>query len=77
MPAYRLYSSVSACRCAYISERSKQPICVILSMVSNMFGTDYGAMMAAVVVTMLPLILLYIVAQEQVVSGLTAGAVKG
>ena len=61
----------------YISERSKQPICVILSMVSNMFGTDYGAMMAAVVVTMLPLILLYIVAQEQVVSGLTAGAVKG
>lgn len=61
----------------YISERSKQPICVILSMVSNMFGTDYGAMMAAVVITMLPLILLYIVAQEQVVTGLTAGAVKG
>lgn len=61
----------------YISERSKQPICVILSMVSNMFGTDYGAMMAAVVITMLPLLLLYVVAQEQVVTGLTAGAVKG
>lgn len=61
----------------YISERSKQPICVILSMVSNMFGTDYGAMMAAVVITMLPLLVLYVFAQEQVVTGLTAGAVKG
>lgn len=61
----------------YISEQSKKPICVILSMVSNMFGTDYGAMMAAIVVTILPLLILYIFAQEQVVSGLTAGAVKG
>ena len=61
----------------YVSERSKQPICVILSMVSNMFGTDYGAMMAAIVVTILPPLILYIFAQEQVVSGLTAGAVKG
>lgn len=61
----------------YISEQSKKPICVILSMVSNMFGTDYGAMMAAIVVTILPLLVLYMFAQEQVVSGLTAGAVKG
>lgn len=61
----------------YISERSKQPICVILSMVSNMFGTDYGAMMAAIVVTILPLLILYMFAQDQVVNGLTAGAVKG
>lgn len=61
----------------YISERSKQPVCVILSMVSNMFGTDYGAMMAAIVVTIVPLLLLYMFAQEQVVNGLTAGAVKG
>ena len=61
----------------YISERTKQPVCVILSMVSNMFGTDYGAMMAAIVVTILPLLVLYMFAQDQVVNGLTAGAVKG
>lgn len=61
----------------YISEQSKKPVCVILSMVSNMFGTDYGAMMAAIVVTIIPLFVLYMFAQEQVVSGLTAGAVKG
>ena len=46
-------------------------------MVSNMFGTDYGAMMAAIVVTILPLLVLYMFAQDQVVNGLTAGAVKG
>lgn len=61
----------------YISQRSLQPICVILSMVSNMFGTDYGAMMAAIMLTLLPLLVLYIFSQEQVVKGLTAGAVKG
>ncbi len=61
----------------YISKQTMKPVCVILSMVSNMFGTDYGAMMAAIVVTILPPLALYAVAQEQVVSGLTAGAVKG
>lgn len=61
----------------YISEQAKKPVCVILSMVSNMYGTDYGAMMAAIVVTIAPLLILYVCASEQVVNGLTAGAVKG
>nr|WP_321261247.1 carbohydrate ABC transporter permease [uncultured Sphaerochaeta sp.] len=61
----------------YIAKQTQKPVCVILSMVSNMFGTDYGAMMAAILVTILPPMGLYMVAQEQVVSGLTAGAVKG
>lgn len=60
----------------YIADQRLKPICVILSMVSNMYGTDYGAMMAAIVITILPLFVLYIFSQEQVVSGLTAGAVK-
>ncbi|EXG84609.1 ABC-type sugar transport system, permease component [Clostridium sp. ASBs410] len=61
----------------YLSQRSKQPVCVILSMVSNMFGTDYGSMMAAIIVTIVPLLVLYVISQEQVIKGLTAGAVKG
>ena len=52
-------------------------VSVILSMVSSMIGTDYGAMMAAIFFTMLPLLVLYVVLQEQVVKGLTAGSVKG
>jgi len=61
----------------YITNNSKKPVCVILSMVSNMFGTDYGAMMAAIIITILPPLVLYVLAQEQVVAGMTAGAVKG
>ncbi|MDR1440413.1 MAG: carbohydrate ABC transporter permease [Clostridiales bacterium] len=61
----------------YLPTRNLQPVSVILSLVSNMFGTDYGAMMAAIVITIFPLMLLYAVAQEQVVKGLTVGAVKG
>lgn len=61
----------------YLSQRARQPVCVILSMVSNMFGTDYGSMMAAIIVTILPLLVLYVISQEQVIKGLTAGAVKG
>jgi raffinose/stachyose/melibiose transport system permease protein len=61
----------------YLPTRALQPVSVILSLVSNMFGTDYGAMMAAIVITILPLLVLYVAAQEQVVKGLTVGAVKG
>jgi raffinose/stachyose/melibiose transport system permease protein len=60
----------------YIADQRLKPVCVILSMVSNMYGTDYGAMMAAIIITIVPLFLLYMFSQEQVVKGLTTGAVK-
>jgi raffinose/stachyose/melibiose transport system permease protein len=60
----------------YIADQRLKPVNVILSMVSNMYGTDYGAMMAAIIVTIIPLFLLYMFSQEHVVKGLTAGAVK-
>jgi raffinose/stachyose/melibiose transport system permease protein len=60
----------------YLAEQRLKPVNVILLMVSNMFGTDYGALMAAIIVTIIPLVVLYMVSQEQVVKGLTAGAVK-
>lgn len=43
----------------------------------SQFASDYGAMFAATIVIILPSILVYILMQEQVVSGLAAGAVKG
>lgn len=61
----------------FISKQTMKPVCVILSMVSNMYGTDYGALMAAIFITVLPLLALYVLSQEQVIKGLTVGAVKG
>ncbi|MHC1748269.1 MAG: carbohydrate ABC transporter permease [Cellulosilyticaceae bacterium] len=41
------------------------------------FASDYGAMFAATVLVTIPSIIVYILLQEQVVSGLAAGSVKG
>ena len=54
-----------------------RPISVLLTQISSQFNTDYGAMMAALSITIVPVIILYIVSQQYVIKGLTAGAVKG
>ncbi|MFF2885612.1 carbohydrate ABC transporter permease [Paenibacillus sp. NPDC057967] len=61
----------------YLPIRDMQPISVLLSLVSNAYGTDYGAMMAAITISIIPLLVLYMFSQETVIKGLTAGAVKG
>lgn len=61
----------------YLPIRDMQPISVLLSLVSNAYGTDYGAMMAAIAISIVPLLVLYMLSQETVIKGLTAGAVKG
>ncbi|MDQ6419646.1 carbohydrate ABC transporter permease [Paenibacillus sp. LHD-117] len=61
----------------YLPIRDMQPISVLLSLVSNAYGTDYGAMMAAITISIVPLLVLYMLSQETVIKGLTAGAVKG
>jgi raffinose/stachyose/melibiose transport system permease protein len=38
---------------------------------------DFGLIMAGVVLSFLPVVVIYIIFQEQVIKGLTAGAVKG
>ena len=40
------------------------------------YTVDYGAIMAALVLTTLPVILLYLALQRQIISGVVAGAVK-
>ena len=54
-----------------------RPISVLLTQISSQFNTNYGAMMAALTITIVPVIVLYIISQEYVIKGLTAGAVKG
>lgn len=44
---------------------------------TNQFTTDYVSMYAAIIVAIVPSILIYALFQEQIISGLTAGAVKG
>jgi len=41
------------------------------------YGTDWASVLAFVSLAMIPAILIYLVAERQIVAGLTAGAVKG
>ena len=43
----------------------------------HQFFTDYTAMFAAIVVTIVPSIIIYILFHERIVKGLTSGALKG
>lgn len=54
-----------------------QPISVLMTKVSSIYDTNYGAMMAAVTIIVIPVIVLYIITQEWVIKGMTQGAVKG
>ena len=43
----------------------------------SQFASDYGVMFAATVIVIIPSIIVFVILQKQVVSGLAAGAVKG
>ncbi|BAZ45709.1 binding-protein-dependent transport systems inner membrane component [Chondrocystis sp. NIES-4102] len=63
----------------FITEEAKKTIPVATAQIggSNLFDIPYGPIAAATVLGTLPLIILVLVFQRQIVQGLTAGAVKG
>lgn len=48
-----------------------------LQELKGQYGQDYGLMTAGIVLSFIPVVVLYIAFQEQMIKGLTAGAVKG
>lgn len=53
------------------------PITVGMRQFDGQYGTQWGALMAAATVCSLPVILIFLIAQKYIVSGVTAGSVKG
>lgn len=60
-----------------IGKRTKYPVCALLNEISSKYGTDYGLMAASVTIILVPVFLVYIVLQKNIIKGLTAGAIKG
>ena len=60
-----------------LRKRETFPICSLLNEISSQFGTDFGLMAAAVTIVVLPVMIVYLLLQKNIVKGLTAGAVKG
>jgi multiple sugar transport system permease protein len=54
-----------------------QPATVIIPQFATIYTTDYGAQAAAAIVLTLPLVILVLIFQRRIVSGLTAGATTG
>lgn len=50
---------------------------IALRLFQQQRGTEWGLVFAASVVTVLPVIVVYVIFQRQIISGVTAGAVKG
>ncbi|WNR42860.1 carbohydrate ABC transporter permease [Paenibacillus roseipurpureus] len=61
----------------FIHKPNLQSISLGLLSFKGQYGTEYGALMAAMVISIVPPLAVYMAAQEKVQSGLTAGAVKG
>ncbi|WP_443059794.1 carbohydrate ABC transporter permease [Streptomyces sp. NBC_00467] len=60
-----------------IKNQDDRTLPVWLSSFSNVFGTDWGATMAASTLFALPVLVLFLVLQSRVSAGMTGGAVKG
>lgn len=54
-----------------------QPLSVALNNLRGVYGTDYGLIMAGTLVSIAPVMSLFLLLQAEFISGLTAGAVKG
>ncbi|MDD4080405.1 MAG: carbohydrate ABC transporter permease [Eubacteriales bacterium] len=60
-----------------LRSRALMPVSAILREISSQYGTDFGLMAAAVVVVVVPMLIVYIALQQNIIKGLTAGAIKG
>ena len=58
------------------ASNSNRTLPIALYYFKSQFASNYGAMFAATILVIIPSIIVYIALQEQVVSGLSAGAVK-
>lgn len=61
----------------FISDDAKKTLPVSLSKFVGPYNTNYSQMFAAIVIAIIPTIVVYCLFSNQIVEGLTAGAVKG
>lgn len=60
-----------------ISARTKRPLTLALWNFQGEFGSDVPTIMAALILSVIPLLIFYAVTRERLIEGLVAGAIKG
>jgi raffinose/stachyose/melibiose transport system permease protein len=61
----------------FISTDSKKTLPLGLYNFIGAYSSNYAELMAAMMIASIPIIILYLILQEQIINGMTAGAVKG
>ena len=60
-----------------LSDKKKMTLTIALKTLNGQYGTEYNVLMAGSLISMIPIILVYIAAQTQMKQGITLGGVKG
>ena len=60
-----------------LSDKNKMTLTLALNTLNGQYGTEYNVLMAGCLISMIPIIVVYIIAQTQMKRGITAGGVKG
>lgn len=60
-----------------LTDRNKMTLPIALSTLNGQYNTEYNVLMAGSLISMIPIIIIYIAAQKQFKSGLMAGGIKG
>jgi multiple sugar transport system permease protein len=60
-----------------LSDRTKATLTILLSTLSGQYKNQYNLMMAGALVSIVPILIVYICAQKHFKEGLTVGGVKG
>lgn len=55
----------------------ERTITLLLNEISSQAGVNYGLMASSVVLVVLPVLLVYVILQKNIIKGLTVGAIKG
>lgn len=61
----------------FLTDQDKMPLTIGLTQFQGIYSTDYVGMIAAIVVTVVPVIIVYIILHEKIIDGMISGAVKG
>ncbi|MDF2595992.1 MAG: sugar transporter permease [Clostridia bacterium] len=61
----------------FISSDDKKTLPLGLYNFIGAYSNNYAELMAAMMITSIPVIIIYLILQEQIINGMTAGAVKG
>lgn len=65
------------CRAWYFCKKEMYTLPIAMQVFYGTYTTDIGLILAALLLAMLPILILYVFLQRYIIEGVTSGAVKG